>query len=464
MGCRPAQTPLSQTPKKNEQGKESNDDGLIGLFARDTEASNAQRGDAKASSGRSRRRFVARDDSSDDDSGEDDYYRKEDAQYDDPSDELAHQVREVSEMERLNSTPTLEFATHRRQAQIKALSGLRNKSENSMQWLRTFVYEMKGARTPPNEWCMAFELSLRDGALHCRKNEARLEKPLRTSPEAETALTVVMSGVQSPRGTDIDGTDTDADMPGERTTPVTHTVSHSQKPICQRGWVRCRSVSRSTGGQNVRSFETCVGASRTAAVKMWKIGRQMTINREAITLTHTTLTIMIVASRPPTTLNAELRQSGRTAGLRTAAVAETSLTDGWTAIPATKALTGVDVSMDRVQHAGELTIPPTTVSSVVNCTSNPPTETRLVPIGLPQFPPVDADCVYAFVDESKWLKTQRREEVNAVNTTEIEQERSGSFDGGKSDKRRNDEWNGGSSEGLVSSVTKKTGLTTNPRT
>ncbi|GMF39354.1 unnamed protein product [Phytophthora fragariaefolia] len=85
----------------------------------------------------------------------------------------------------------------------------------------------------------------------------------------------------------------------------------------------------------------------------------------------------------------------------------------------------------------------------------PPTETGLVPIGLPQLasPPVDADCVYAFVGESKWLKTRRREEVNEVNTTEIEKERNGSFGGGESDERMNDDWNSGSSEGLVSSVT-----------
>ncbi|GMF28152.1 unnamed protein product [Phytophthora fragariaefolia] len=89
---------------------------------------------------------------------------------------------------------------------------------------------------------------------------------------------------------------------------------------------------------------------------------------------------------------------------------------------------------------------------------NPPTETGLVPIGLPQLasPPVDADCVYAFVGESKWLKTQRREEVNEVNTMTIEKERNGSFGGGESNERRNNEWNGGSSEGLVSSVTQKT--------
>ncbi|GMF29409.1 unnamed protein product [Phytophthora fragariaefolia] len=170
----PSQIPLPQTPKKNYMERKATMTGY--QLARDTEASNTQRGNARPSSGRSRRRFVPRDDSLDDYSGEDDYYRKEDAEYDDPSDELARQVREVSEMERLNSTPRLELATNRPLAQIKAFSGLRNKSENSMQWLRTFVYEMKGTRTPPNEWCMAFELSLRDGALHWYRQLPRKTK------------------------------------------------------------------------------------------------------------------------------------------------------------------------------------------------------------------------------------------------------------------------------------------------
>ncbi|GMF50624.1 unnamed protein product [Phytophthora fragariaefolia] len=102
---------------------------------------------------------------------------------------------------------------------------------------------------------------------------------------------------------------------------------------------------------------------------MWRIGRQMKINREAITLIRTTLTSMIVPSRPPTSLNAELRQSGRTAGLRTAAVAQTFRAEGSTATPANKSMTDVVVSLDRVQHAEELTIPPTTVLRVVNYAS-----------------------------------------------------------------------------------------------
>ncbi|GMF57059.1 unnamed protein product [Phytophthora fragariaefolia] len=83
---------------------------------------------------------------------------------------------------------------------------------------------------------------------------------------------------------------------------------------------------------------------------------------------------------------------------------------------------------------------------------------RLAPIGLPQLasPPVDADCVYAFVAESKWLKTQRREEANEVKTMEIEKERNGSFGGGEIDERKYHEWNDDRSEGLVLSIARKT--------
>ncbi|GMF14864.1 unnamed protein product [Phytophthora fragariaefolia] len=120
---------------------------------------------------------------------------------------------------------------------------------------------------------------------------------------------------------------------------------------------------------------------------MWRIGSTEDDHREAITLTRTTLASMIVTSRPLTTLNAEPRRSRRMAGLRTAAVAETSLPEVSTA-------------------------------------------------------------------------TNRNQGLDPLNTTEIEKERNGTFGGGESDERRNDEWNGGSSEGLVASVTQKT---TNPR-
>ncbi|GMF38018.1 unnamed protein product [Phytophthora lilii] len=115
------------------------------------------------SSGRcSRRRFQLSNDSSDDDDDSNKFTGDGGA----PMNEYLRQIREVTETEMQNVTPRIEAATHRPLGQINAFSGLRNKSENSMQWLRAFGYEMKGTRASPDEWCTPFELSLRDGALH----------------------------------------------------------------------------------------------------------------------------------------------------------------------------------------------------------------------------------------------------------------------------------------------------------
>ncbi|KAE9298832.1 hypothetical protein PR003_g23132 [Phytophthora rubi] len=187
----PSRVPLPQTPKKSPEGSadRATTEGVFSAktvgspyfqdshmvtprstsradrLSRESETSRGTRGvRPSTSTRRSTRRFIPREDSSDDDSGEDYTDRSNDP--DSPTDELTRQILEVSETERLNSTPRLELTTHRPLAQIKHFTGSRNKSENSIQWLRAFFYEMKGTHTPPNEWCMAFELSLRDGALH----------------------------------------------------------------------------------------------------------------------------------------------------------------------------------------------------------------------------------------------------------------------------------------------------------
>ncbi|OWY91028.1 hypothetical protein PHMEG_00040563 [Phytophthora megakarya] len=69
----------------------------------------------------------------------------------DLTEEWARQIRELSAKEEKNSTPRIEITTHLPLGDIKAFSGYRNKSEKSMQWLRTFIYEMKETHTPPNE-------------------------------------------------------------------------------------------------------------------------------------------------------------------------------------------------------------------------------------------------------------------------------------------------------------------------
>ncbi|OWY91965.1 LOW QUALITY PROTEIN: hypothetical protein PHMEG_00039217, partial [Phytophthora megakarya] len=76
----------------------------------------------------------------------------------DLTEEGARKIRELSAKEEKNPTPRIESTTHLPLGNIKAFSDYRNKSEKSMQWLRTFIYEMKGTHTPTNDWCMAFEL------------------------------------------------------------------------------------------------------------------------------------------------------------------------------------------------------------------------------------------------------------------------------------------------------------------
>ncbi|OWY93653.1 Eukaryotic/viral aspartic protease, partial [Phytophthora megakarya] len=93
---------------------------------------------------------------------EEDLYKR--PQQDGVLNEYIRQIEKASSPEGDRSMQKIELATHRPLGQIRAFS--RNTSENSMQWLRGFVYEMKGTRASPDEWCMPFQLSLKDGAVH----------------------------------------------------------------------------------------------------------------------------------------------------------------------------------------------------------------------------------------------------------------------------------------------------------
>ncbi|EGZ29606.1 hypothetical protein PHYSODRAFT_469588 [Phytophthora sojae] len=184
-GADPARVPLPRTPKKTERGNSAQittggvfsasgerspyfqDSHMVTppaktrteRVARGAEDSRVTRSSLQSSGRSSSRKSRYADDSSDDD---DDFTGDGGAQMDD----YLRQIREVSDAETVNPTPRLEVAMHRPLGQIPTFSGARDRSENSMQWLRAFVYEMKGTHAPPNEWCMPFELRLRDGAVH----------------------------------------------------------------------------------------------------------------------------------------------------------------------------------------------------------------------------------------------------------------------------------------------------------
>ncbi|KAG3071059.1 hypothetical protein PI125_g22833 [Phytophthora idaei] len=126
------------------------------------DGSRSRRGGARASKNGSGRRQTHIDaSSSDDDDLLTPAYEDED-----PQAELTRQMREIAALNDSDPTPRIEMASHRPLDRIKPFSGSRNKSESSMHWLRTFVYEMTGTHTEADKWCIPFELSLRDGAIH----------------------------------------------------------------------------------------------------------------------------------------------------------------------------------------------------------------------------------------------------------------------------------------------------------
>ncbi|KAG3090643.1 hypothetical protein PI125_g17625 [Phytophthora idaei] len=107
------------------------------------EGSRGRRGGARASrNGLGCRQADTSASSSDDDDLLRPTYEDED-----PQAELTRQMREIAALNDSDPTPRIEMASHRPLDRIKPFSGSLNKSENSMQWLRTFVYEMTGTHT-----------------------------------------------------------------------------------------------------------------------------------------------------------------------------------------------------------------------------------------------------------------------------------------------------------------------------
>ncbi|OWZ19081.1 hypothetical protein PHMEG_0006729 [Phytophthora megakarya] len=166
MPTDPSQVPLPQTPDKQNESSYMHDSHMVcelpGSSCEGNKASrptlNTYRGPAQQSD----HRYDLNEDSSDDGNN----FLDVDYLDGDLTEKWARHIHELSAREEKNSTPRLEIATHLPLGNIKSFSGYRNKCEKSMQWLRTFIYEMKGTHTPPNDWSMAFGLSLQDGALH----------------------------------------------------------------------------------------------------------------------------------------------------------------------------------------------------------------------------------------------------------------------------------------------------------
>ncbi|OWY92667.1 LOW QUALITY PROTEIN: hypothetical protein PHMEG_00038241 [Phytophthora megakarya] len=155
----PSQVPLPQTSvKQNEsstgvfgsKGSPYMHDSHMDLVVKENEASRPTPNTYKGPAQQPDRRYDLNEVSDD---GKD--LMEVDHLEGDLTEEWARQIRELSAKDEKNR---IEITTHLPLGNIKVFSGFRNKSEKSMQWLRTFIYKMKGTHTPPNDWCMTFEL------------------------------------------------------------------------------------------------------------------------------------------------------------------------------------------------------------------------------------------------------------------------------------------------------------------
>ncbi|OWY94117.1 hypothetical protein PHMEG_00036241 [Phytophthora megakarya] len=124
-----------RTPKSSGRKEQPDHDGG---------RANATRSTVRGSRRRWDRYWYDEDDSSPGE--EEDLYKR--PQQDGVLDEYIRQIEKASSPEGERSKQKIELATHRPLGQIRAFSGLRNKSE---MWLRGFVYEMKGTRASPDE-------------------------------------------------------------------------------------------------------------------------------------------------------------------------------------------------------------------------------------------------------------------------------------------------------------------------
>ncbi|KAG2773181.1 hypothetical protein PC129_g17224 [Phytophthora cactorum] len=86
------------------------------------------------------------------------------------------QMKEIATLNEVDPTPSIEMASHRPLDRIKPFSGSRNKSENSIQGLRTFAYGMTDTHNETYEWCVTFELCLRGGAIYWTRHLSKKPK------------------------------------------------------------------------------------------------------------------------------------------------------------------------------------------------------------------------------------------------------------------------------------------------
>ncbi|OWZ08649.1 hypothetical protein PHMEG_00018769 [Phytophthora megakarya] len=133
--------------------------------AREAEQTESMANTRSGTGRNSSRRQAPADDSSSDEGNpfyQDDYEN-------DATIEMAWQIRELTAMEEMDPTPRFEITQHRPLGKITPFRGKLDESENSMQWLRGFVYEMKDKFT--SYYCSQFSQSASSRYYRAKRSE-----------------------------------------------------------------------------------------------------------------------------------------------------------------------------------------------------------------------------------------------------------------------------------------------------
>ncbi|KAE9101983.1 hypothetical protein PF005_g30433 [Phytophthora fragariae] len=153
MAVDPSRIPLPKTPDVNRGREASRASKGIPYFG-DTDMQSPPRGVTRFNESRDLGGAAESDD-------EYDAWEAKADPYESPKHYIQQLSLEDSDWSRSN---VLEVRTHAPLDKIVVFDRKRNRSEDSLQWLKRFIYEMKGTRMPNDSWCEPFSLSLRKAA------------------------------------------------------------------------------------------------------------------------------------------------------------------------------------------------------------------------------------------------------------------------------------------------------------
>ncbi|GMG17722.1 unnamed protein product [Phytophthora fragariaefolia] len=159
-GVDPSTVPLPSTPKKAPAGAGFQTPATKGdVFSKTAESPYFM--DSHMITPKQSRGGRRIDEETDDEDDDDDYAGRD---YADPCEDLAAQVRRSYQHEDDDGAQRIKLTHHISLSKLSKFNGTRNRSDQSLRWLKKFIYAMEGTNTPQDRWCEPFQLCMERGA------------------------------------------------------------------------------------------------------------------------------------------------------------------------------------------------------------------------------------------------------------------------------------------------------------